>query len=273
MERAGSSELRHIPGEAGEIYARLLEAYGSHPNVPRREPMHELISTLLSHRTTQRNEALAYERMMARYGSFEALRDADVNELARLIAPANYPEQKAPRIKEVLRRIVEERGEAKIDFLRELPLDEALTWLRALPGVGPKTASLVLLFCFARPVLPVDTHVHRVSRRTGLIGPEVGAEAAHRELLALFPPEPQILYNFHINALLHGQRLCTFSAPKCLECPLADRCDYFKEHYAGQEPKRKAAVKTAEAAPRSQPAKKVAKEKRATKRASPRPKK
>ena len=210
------------------MYERLLARYGHQPNVPRREPMHELISTILSHRTTGRNEDLAYQRMIERWGSWEAIRDAPTAELAEAIAPANYADQKAPRIQEVLRRIIAEHGTADIEFLRDMPLDEAMAWLTALPGVGPKTASLVLLFCFARPVLPVDTHVHRVSQRVGLIGPKIDPTAAHPLLLALFPADPQVLYNFHINTLLHGQQVCVWGTPRCSRCPLTDICAYYQ---------------------------------------------
>jgi endonuclease III len=214
--------------KAWTMYERLVARYGHQPHIPRREPMHELISTILSHRTTGRNEDLAYQRMIDRWPSWEAIRDAPLAELAETIAPSNYAEQKAPRIKEVLRRIIAERGSANIDFLRDLPLDEAMRWLTDLPGVGPKTASLVLLFCFARPVLPVDTHVHRVSQRVGLIGPKVDATAAHELLLPILPPDPQILYNFHIDTLRHGQQICVWGTPRCNKCPLTDMCNYYQ---------------------------------------------
>ncbi len=218
--------------KAWEMYQRLLEHYGHQPNIPRREPMHELISTILSHRTTGRNEDLAYERMMERFGSWEGVQDAPVDELAQAIAPANFAEQKAPRVKEVLRRIIAERGAANLDFLREMPLNQAMTWLTALPGVGPKTASLVLLFCFARPVLPVDTHVHRVSQRVGLIGPKVDATAAHPLLVALFPADAQVLYNFHITTLRHGQQICVWGTPRCERCPLTSICNWYQVNRA-----------------------------------------
>lgn len=216
-----------------EMQRRLTVLYGHKPNVPRRDPMHELISTILSHRTTGRNESEAYHRMRERFTTWEAVRDAPEAELEAAIAPANYPEVKAPRIKEVVRRILVERGSDDLEFLRTLPLDEALAWLTALPGVGPKTATLVLLFCFARPVLPVDTHVHRVSQRVGLIGPKIDATAAHPLLLALLPPDPGVLYNFHINTLLHGQRVCVWNVPRCERCPLTDICDWYRVHRAG----------------------------------------
>ena len=218
--------------KAWEMYERLLAQYGHQPNVPRREPMHELISTILSHRTTGKNEESAYRKMRARWPTWEAVRDASTAELAETIAESNFADQKAPRIQEVLRRIIDERGTADIEVLRDLPLDEALAWLTGLPGVGPKTASLVLLFCFARPVLPVDTHVHRVSQRVGLIGPKVDPTAAHPLLQALLPADARILFNFHINTLRHGQQICIWVTPRCERCPLTNICDYYQIHRA-----------------------------------------
>ncbi|HEX3052451.1 MAG TPA: endonuclease III [Aggregatilineaceae bacterium] len=212
------------------VYERLLKKHGERPLVPRREPMHELISTMLSHRTTQQNEALAYDRMWKRFGSWEAIRDAPTAELVEAIEPSNYPESKAPRIQAALRQIIEARGAANIDFLRDLPPHEGLEWLMELPGVGIKTASLVLLFCFSQPVLPVDTHVHRVSGRVGLIGPKDSAEAAHTILLGLLPPEPYVLFNFHVSMLKHGQKICVWGTPHCGQCPLTDLCDWYQEH-------------------------------------------
>jgi len=213
-------------------YERLMALHGAHPLVPRRQPMHELISTILSHRTTQQNEAQAYDNMWKRFGSWEAIRDAPVDELTRALEPANFPDVKAPYIQGVLRKIYDERGEFSIDFLRDLPAEEGLAWLMELPGVGIKTASLVLLFCFAKPVLPVDTHVHRVSQRIGLIGPKVNPTAAHPLLLALLPPDPYVLFNFHINNLLHGQKICIWGAPRCEKCPLTDICNWYQENRA-----------------------------------------
>ena len=232
MEQLPRTDAETLTAKAWDMYERLLALHGHQPNIPRREPMHELISTILSHRTTGHNEDLAYERMMQRFGTWEAVRDAPVDELAEVLAPANYAEQKAPRIKQVVRRIMAEQGTANIDFLRDMSVDEAMTWLTALPGVGPKTASLVLLFCFARPVLPVDTHVHRVSQRVGLIGPKVDATAAHPLLLALFPADPQVLFNFHINTLRHGQRICVWGPPRCERCPLTTICNWYQTNRA-----------------------------------------
>jgi endonuclease-3 len=232
MERLPAADTETLKATAWEMYERLVKLHGHQPNIPRREPMHELISTILSHRTTGHNEDIAFERMMQRFNTWEGVRDAPVDELAEAIAPSNFAEQKAPRIQQVLRRIIDERGAANIDFLRDMPLDEAMAWLTSLPGVGPKTATLVLLFCFARPVLPVDTHVHRVSQRVGLIGPKVDPTAAHPLLLSLFPSDPQVLYNFHIDTLRHGQSICVWGTPRCQKCPLTTICNWYQTNRA-----------------------------------------
>lgn len=218
--------------KAMDIYRLLLERYGELPLKPRREPMYELISTMLSHRTTHADEETAYHRMRDRFGSWEAIRDAPVDQLAHEIRTSRYPEQKAPNIQAALRRIIDERGEASIDFLAEMPVDEAVEWLRALPGVGIKTATLVMLFCFAKPVIPVDTHVHRISQRTGLIGPKDSAEKAHKLLLDLLPNDPYILYNFHKAMLKHGQQLCKHGVPICEPCPLKQLCNWYQTNVA-----------------------------------------
>ncbi len=217
-----------LKAKARQVYELLVARYGAVPLKPRRQPMHELISTILSHRTTQHNEAVAYDRLWKRFGSWEAIRDAPLDQLVEAISPSNFAEVKAPYIQGTLKQIIAERGEANIDFLADLPAQQGLAWLMALPGVGIKTASLVLLFCFSKPVLPVDTHVYRVSQRVGLIGAKVSANAAHQALLALFPPDPYVLFNFHIAALKHGQQLCIWGNPRCDPCPLKDLCDWYQ---------------------------------------------
>ena len=218
-----------LPEKAELTYRKLIELHGEIERIPRRAPMHELLSTLLSHRTTEQQESRAYASMMARFQTYEAIRVAPFAELVESIEGVNWPEVKAGNIQKVLNRIYEERGELSIAFLEQLPTDEAMQWLTDLPGVGLKTATLVLLFCFGKAVLPVDTHLHRVSGRIGLIGAKVSAEKAHAELLALLPADADVLYNFHIAMLRHGQKICVWKAPRCAKCPLTEFCNYFQE--------------------------------------------
>lgn len=205
------------------MYDRVHEAYGDRAHEPRREPLHELISTILSQRTTWQDEDAAYQELR-QLGDWDDIIAAPTEVVAHAIRRSNYPESKAPRIQETLRRIRDSPGGYNLDFLRELPVAEAMRWLTDLPGVGLKTASLVLLFNYARPVFPVDTHVHRVTTRVGVIK-RMGEQAAHRALLKLLPPDPPFLYELHLNLLRHGQRVCTWSRPKCPVCVLRERCD------------------------------------------------
>jgi endonuclease III len=195
----------------------------------RREHMHELISTMLSHRTTHADESKAYNTMLERFGDWDGVMQANTDELADAIKTTRYPEQKAPQIQETLRIIKAERGEFNIDFLEDLPVEEAMEWLQNLPGVGPKTATLLLLFNFYKPVMPVDTHVFRISQRVGLIGARVTANKAHKLLLEILPPEPEELFNFHVHMLKHGQRVCTYYSPKCEKCILNSLCNYYQD--------------------------------------------
>ncbi len=209
-------------------HERLNEVYGVQEIYGRADPMHELITTILSHRTTHANEEIAYKTMRARFPSWEAIRDAPLPELIDAIRMATYPEVKAPYIQQVLTRLFEEKGEANIDFLHDLSTESALKWLTDLPGVGPKTATLLLLFNFKKPLLPVDTHVYRVTQRVGLIGPKVSANKAHDILLSYLPADATVLFNFHKHFYWHGQRVCTWYDPKCSECVLQTMCDYYQ---------------------------------------------
>ena len=204
----------------------LNEHYGIQAIYGRVDPMHELIGTILSHRTTHANEVTAYRTLRERFPTWEAVRDAPLPDLIAAIHTANYPEVKAPYIQNVIRELITERGTANIDFLQDFSTHEAMQWLTNLPGIGLKTATLLLLFSFHKPVLPVDTHVHRVTQRLGLIGPKVSAEKAHTLLLSYLPPDAVALFNFHKHFYWHGQRVCTWYTPNCDACVLAPHCDF-----------------------------------------------
>jgi len=220
-------DVEMLATKAIEVTRRLTEFYGEVP-FSSKDPMSMLVDILLSHRTRDEQTAAAYDNLLKRFGSWEAVRDAPMEEVQDAIANVNFPEVKAPRIQTIMRQITEERGELNLDFLCTLPLGESIAWLNRFEGVGPKTAACVLLFSCQRPILPVDVHVHRVSQRLGLIGKKVTADAAHTLLQALLPQDARTIYNFHKALLRHGQRICVFERPRCSKCPITDLCDYYK---------------------------------------------
>jgi len=205
------------------IHDLLLAEYGDHPWHPR-DPVATLVSTILSQNTNDVNRDRAFERLRARFPTWEAVRDAPLPELIEAIRPAGLAPTKGPRIQEALRRITEERGEISLDFLAGMEVEEARRWLLSLPGVGPKTAAIVLCFALGKPAFPVDTHVHRVARRLGLIPERTSREKAHELLEAIVPPE--IYYPFHLNLIAHGRAVCHARAPRCEDCVLREECAY-----------------------------------------------
>ncbi len=209
-----------------QVYQALLEMYGEPTWRPHLPPVDELVSTILSQNTNDGNRDIAFDRIQARYEDWTAVRDAPVDELIEVIRPAGLAGQKGPRIQNALQEITKRAGEISLDFLNTMSLEEARTWLVALPGVGPKTAAIVLLFAFGRPAFPVDTHVHRVTRRLGLIPSSMSAERAHQELEALASPEHY--YPLHLNLIHHGRAVCKARSPMCHSCDLQVYCEYYR---------------------------------------------
>jgi len=160
--------------------------------------------------------------------------NAPVAELTEAIASSNYPEVKAPRIKTTLGRIYEERGDFDLSFLADISVKEAMDWLMQFEGVGHKTTTFLLLFTFRKPVLPVDTHVHRVSQRLGIIDQKTNQAKAHTVLLDLLPEDADELLNYHKLFFKHGQRVCTWSYPRCRECILTDICDDYQGRFQSE---------------------------------------
>ena len=212
--------------KALEIHQRLAHAYGDVRWRSGSDPLCELVNTILSQNTNDRNRDLAFERLRARFPTWEAVRDAPAEEVIQAIRPAGLAPSKGPRIQKILQRLTEERGELSLEFLRELPLTEARAWLTGLHGVGPKTAAIVLLFSLGRPAFPVDTHIHRVTRRLGLIPPPTSREKAHALLEKIVPPE--LYYPFHIEIIEHGRRVCAARQPRCEHCILRDLCNHYE---------------------------------------------
>jgi endonuclease-3 len=187
------------------------------------------VRTVLSQNTNDRNRDVAYERLRARFPTWTAVRDAPPEDVAEAIRPGGLSETKAPRIQEILRRLGGERGEPDLDWLRHASREEALAFLTDLPGVGRKTAACVLIFGLGRPEIPVDTHVHRVGKRLGLISPGASFDRAHDELLAIVDPDDA--YELHINLIRHGRAVCR-PRPRCPECALRRMCPYWRARRA-----------------------------------------
>ncbi|WP_231723996.1 endonuclease III domain-containing protein [Chthonomonas calidirosea] len=211
-----------------EIVRRLEACYGVPEWQPRMSPLDELISCILSQHTSDANSFRAFGQLKERFCSWEAVEQAPTKELADTIRSGGLADSKAARIQAVLRTIREKVGAYDLNFLRQMPDDEARRWLMALPGVGPKTAAIVLCFALGRPVIPVDTHVFRVAWRLGLIEKRVGESKAHDLLQALVPPE--LIYRFHVALIEHGRRVCKALRPRCEVCPLTDLCVYYQEN-------------------------------------------
>jgi len=209
----------------------LLKEYGHNPR-RHRDPLDTLIFTILSQNTTDTNRDRAAKTLKERFPSWEEVRDAEVGEIVEIIKSAGLAQIRASRIKEVLEMITFRRGELDLSFLGEMENEEAKEWLTSLRGVGPKTAACVLLFSFGKPVLPVDTHVLRVSKRLGLIPSKTSAEKAHILLEEMVPAEA--IHDFHLNMIAHGRNICQAQRPRCERCILAHICDYMRAF--GREP-------------------------------------
>ena len=178
--------------------------------------------TLLSQNTSDSNSGRAFIRLLNEFPDYESLLDADVKKIEQAIQPGGLAPTKAPRMQAMLREVWSRRGSFDLTFLQEMPLEEARAWLRSLPGVGPKTAACVLLFSLGMPALPVDTHVHRVAIRLGLVPEKSTAEQAFELLEPMLKPDE--VYPFHIQLIKHGRRTCSARKPKCEDCPLAAGC-------------------------------------------------
>lgn len=211
-------------------YAPVSELLGDLYGVPTWRawlpPLDELIDCILSQSTTDANRDRAFDALKARFATWAEVRDAPLQEVIDTIRPAGLANQKGPRIQNVLRTITQERDTLSLDFLADMPLEDARAWLMHLDGVGPKTAAIVLCFAFNRPAFPVDTHIHRLGQRIGFVPEGMSAEKAHPVMEAIVPTEDY--YAFHLNLIQHGREICKARRPECERCPITAYCDYYQ---------------------------------------------
>ena len=222
-----SSELKAKQEHYNQIAVELKKAYGYPKWRQHLPPIDELVSTILSQATSDGNRDRGFYALKDRYPDWESVRDAPVDEIEVTIRSAGLSRQKAPRIQSALRYITEKTGKISLDFLAEMEVAQAKLWLTQMDGIGPKTAAIILCFAFNKPAFPVDTHVHRVTRRLGLIGEKISANKAHDELEAIVPEEEY--YAIHLNIIQHGREVCKARRPQCETCFLASHCTYFNQ--------------------------------------------
>jgi endonuclease-3 len=211
---------------AQEVYRRLSQSYGPPTWRNPLPPLDELLSTVLSQNTNDTNRDRAFRSLVDRFPTWAAVRDADPADVVEAIRSAGLANRKGPRIQAILREITAQHGSLDLSFLGSLPLDDARSWLLRFKGVGPKTAAIVLLFSMGMPAFPVDTHIHRVALRLGLLPPKSTAEAAHKILGQLFPPLNY--YDLHLNLIRLGREICHARRPDCPHCFLSDVCAFYR---------------------------------------------
>jgi endonuclease III len=206
------------------IRERLAEVYGVPVAEPHGDPLAELVLTVLSQSTNDRNRDVAFLRLRERFPTWEAVRDAPLEEIEEAIRPGGISKVKSARIQAILAAIGDPLD---LEWMRSAPVAESRRYLCALPGVGRKTAACVLLFSFGVRDVPVDTHVSRVGTRLGLLRPRAPFEELHDAMLDLTPPGAEL--EFHVNLLRHGRRTCHAQRPACRECALRRMCPSRRE--------------------------------------------
>lgn len=223
-----AQDLAYLQAQYAHVADILRDYYGEIVWQQSQSPMDELVSCILSQSTTDTNRDRAFAALKQAFPTWDGLANAPLADVIEAIRPAGLANQKAPRIQNALRKIFAERGEYAIDFLGDMPTTEAKAWLTSIEGVGPKTAAIVLCFAFNRPAFPVDTHIHRVSKRIGFISEKTSADDAHAIMEAIVPP--QAYYSFHLHLIRLGREICTARHAYCERCPLTAHCHYYSVH-------------------------------------------
>jgi len=210
------------------IAQRLNDAYGMHLWRSHGDPIDELVATILSQNTSDANSSRAFAEMRAQFPTWNAVIAAPVSAVAAAIQSGGLANIKAPRVQAALQAWFNLFPDGNLESLKQTPVPEARATLCGLPGIGPKTASCVLLFSLGMPAMPVDTHVHRVALRTGIINSKASAEAAHEILESRLGGGLDQVYSFHLNVIRHGRQICRARNPLCGLCCISDVCDYYQ---------------------------------------------
>lgn len=205
-----------------KINNRLKDYYGEPERPIDQSGIDYLVETILSQNTNDINRDKAFKNLKKEYDTWEAVENADREDLIDTIRIAGLGPTKAERIQESLKIVREDQGEYSLEFIDDMSIEDGKKWLTDIPGIGPKTAAIILCFYFGKPVMPVDTHVHRVSQRLGLIPEGTSRKKAHEILEDRVPDE--LIYEFHRLLIDHGREHCKARNATCCEGPLADLC-------------------------------------------------
>lgn len=207
-----------------DIHRRLRRAYGPRQWKCWGSGVSVLVGTILSQNTSNANSAAGYRQLRRRFKTWDQVASAPVEEVERHIRVSGLSRIKAPRIQAILRQVKSERGKIDLQFLADLPEQQAYDYLMRFTGIGPKTANCVLIFAFGKRVFPVDTHIHRIARRLGLIAPRATTEQAHELLKPMIPPKDR--YSMHVLLIEHGRKTCRAINPHCVRCVLLELCPF-----------------------------------------------
>lgn len=208
-----------------EIHQDLLDVYGAPEDPSDQSGIDYLVETILSQNTNDINRDKAFNNLKDSYEDYDEVLDSDVDELEDVIRVAGLGATKAERIQGALQILKEERGSFSLDFIDDMSVEEGKKWLTEIPGIGPKTAAIILCFHFKKPVIPVDTHVHRISKRFGLIIENASRSKAHDVLEEKVPDD--IKYSFHRLLITHGRENCKARNPTCGETKLKKYCKFY----------------------------------------------
>jgi endonuclease-3 len=223
----GRTRKRRLPFSLPDLLARLEEVYGRPRFISRFDPVEELVSCILSQHTADANSFPAFTRLRTEFPEWDQVIEAGPEGIIETIRKAGLANQKSKSIVKALTAVKEEFGEVTLEPLRDMPVMEARKWLMELPGVGPKTASIVLCFSFGRGAIPVDTHVFRVSMRLGILPKDSNENKAHDQLLELVDPDDA--FRYHSTLIQHGRMVCKAPIPECDRCVVSDSCRWFKQ--------------------------------------------
>ena len=218
------NKKQKLAARARAVDKILADTYGEKKQTRKTDPTSELILTILSQNTNDINRDRAFKTLKERFPTWADIASAKVTDIAKAIHGGGLSGIKSKRIKKILSQIKEWSSDYKLLFLKKMSDKEVFDYLMSFTGVGPKTASCVLLFSLGRQAMPVDTHVYRVGQRLGFIPPNLNAEKAHQWFLELKLPID--MYQFHLNLIQHGRTLCRPSNPKCDVCPIKRYCLY-----------------------------------------------